>query len=72
MADNLLQGLQAAANATSQAGVSFLLHVTIFLLNGSVGVRASHSNAIVHRLHIVINIILINFFLAIMIGPAIF
>ena len=43
MADNLLQGLQAAANATSQAGVSFLL--TIFLLNGSVGVRTLYSNA---------------------------
>ena len=40
MADNLLQGLQAAANATSQAGVSFLL--TIFLLNSSVGVRTSY------------------------------
>ena len=60
MADNLLQGLQAAANATSQAGVSFLL--TIFLLNGSVGVRTSYSNAIVYRLYIFINIILINFF----------
>ena len=46
MADNLLQGLQAAADATSQAGVSFLL--TIFLLNSSIGVR-SFSNAIVHR-----------------------
>ena len=70
MADNLLQGLQAAANATSQAGVSFLL--TIFLLNSSVGVRTLYSNAIVHRLYIVINIILINFFWPIMIGPAIF
>ena len=37
MADNLLQGLQAAANATSQTGVSFLL--TTFLLNSSVRVR---------------------------------
>ena len=70
MADNLLQGLQAAANATSQAGVSFLL--TIFLLNGSVGVRTSYSNAIVYRLYIVIKVILINFFWPIMIGPAIF
>ena len=52
MADNLLQGLQGAANATLQAGVSFLL--TIFLLNGSVGVRTSYSNAIVYRLYIVI------------------
>ena len=39
MADNLVQGLQAAANATSQAGVSFLL--IIFLLNGLVGVQTS-------------------------------
>ena len=46
MADNLLQGLQAAANATSQAGVSFLL--TIFLLNSSVGVRTLYT---VHRLY---------------------
>ena len=37
MADNLLQGLQAAVNATSQTGVSFLL--TTFLLNSSVRVR---------------------------------
>ena len=70
MADNLLQGLQAAANATSQAGVSLLL--TIFFFNCSVGVRTSYSNAIVHRLNIVINIILINFFWPIMIGLAIF
>ena len=59
MADNLLQGLQVAANATSQAGVSFSL--TIFLLNRSVADRTSYSNAIVHRLYMVINIILINF-----------
>ena len=72
MADNLLQGLQAAANATSQAGVSFLLHVTIFLLNRSVGVGTSYSNGVVHRLYIVINIILINFFWPITIGLAIF
>ena len=45
MADNLLQGLQVAANATSQAGVSFSL--TIFFLNRSVGDRTSYSNAIV-------------------------
>ena len=49
MADNLmLQGLQAATNATSQAGVRFLL--TTFLLNHSVRVR-TFSTAIVHRLN---------------------
>ena len=37
MADNLLQGLQAATNVTSQAGMSFFL--TTFLLNRSVRVR---------------------------------
>ena len=65
MADNLLQGLQAAANATSQAGVSFLL--TTFLLNSSVRVR-TFSHVIVHRL----NYPYYNFFYGHGIGPAIF